>query len=493
MKERIRKKIVKFICQPLMAFKNEFERGEEIFAHLFYDRTNDRSQLRSSLELSRSMTIVGNPGEGKTCLMHYMFIQMKNDEKIFPIILDYRYCSPRKKETLIIKFVENIKKYFKDIGCPLHVISEETTTSNYDTHHRLIMDHLRKIKMDQIQRTKKVAIFLDDLDYYEGDYLSLLREYFLPFALNPKTVLVLSGRKPLINSISEDHELRHAFNLNPRKIFLVRVDLKTLFESRLSAILPEKEEKTLFKLFNAFKNPSEINRMLRSETLKYITGEAVSDNSDGNAPEEMREDDLHIKFGFNDMFWTHLGDVTGRNLRQIEEMLPELCYFHWINSGKDIDFNTNFTSAYILAMYKEPNYLLDLVSIKTTNKKLKLNGNSIYENVLEYFYSNSIVNDAFYLAMAELGIHKAEADEAIKILSHAPYALFDPEYVYFDNSVFRQYKLNRKGKFYLDYILTNQLYYEKLTERFALTHDDAGGLPGNNRVTRSSRNYLNSR
>lgn len=485
MANKIRKYIVKFVCQSLITFKDNFERGEEIFQHLFYNRTNDRNQLKSSLELSKSMTIVGNPGEGKTCLMHYMFIQTRSEDKFFPIILDYRYCVPRKKETFIIIFVEQMKRYFNAIDHPLHAISEQTTSNNLDTHHRLVMDHLRKIKIEQIQKTKKVIIFLDDLDYYEGDYISLLREYFLPFALNPKTVLILSGRKPLINSISEDNELRHAFNLNPRKIFLVRVDLQTLFESRLSAIFPEKEEKTYFKLFNAFRIPDEISNILRKAALNYLRREVAID--------DVHEDSLKIVFGFNDVFWTHLADVTGRNLRQIESILPDICNFHWTHSQDELNFNTDFASSYILSMYRDNLYLLDLVSIKTNSERKKWNGNSVYQIVLEYFYSNSVVDTSFYETIQNFGIGPEQADEAIRVLSHAPYALFDPEYVYYDDQVFKQYKLNRKGKFYLDYILVNPLYYEKLTDRYRQRHEDFGELPTDSIMNRSNRSLRNPR
>jgi hypothetical protein len=428
------------------------------------------------------MTIVGNPGEGKTSLMHYLFIQTQEEDKLFPIMLDYRLCAPRKKETLIINFVKEMKRYLKHIKRPLHQISEETHSHNYDTHHRIIMDHLRQTKMEHYNKSKKMVIFLDDLDYYEGDYLSLLKEYFLPFALNPKTVLIFSGRKPLLNTISEDNELRHAFNLNPRKIHLVRVDLKTLFQHRLSSLFPEKDEKTIFKLLNAFRKPIDISRILRAEALKYLEREAGA--------KDLQEDSLKIVFGFNNLFWTHLGDVTGRNFRQIEVTLPELCDFHWSRNGATFNFNTDFPSSYISSLYNEPNYLLDLVSLKTKNKKSKLNGNSIYQIILEYLYSDTLIDSTFYQNMNNFGIKQDEANETIRRLSQAPYALIDPDYVYDDQQIFRQYKINRKGKFYLDYIIENPLYYEKLFERYKSREYDFRDASGIKEITRSARRII---
>ena len=477
MKKILSKLLIKFICQPLLRFKDEYEMGEQLFSHLFYDRTNDRAQMSSTMELGKSMTIVGNPGEGKTCLMHYMFINTKYHKNFYPIILDYRYCAPRKKETLIINFVKGMKEYFREIGLPLHQIAQETTTKNYENHYTIIQNNMKNLKSDKIYKTKRPIIFLDDLDYYEHDYISLLRQYFLPFALNRKTVLILSGRKPLIHSLSEDNELRHAFNLRPRKLFLVRVDLKTLFEFKLSCLYDEKE-RTLFRLLNAFKQPKNISKILRREALIYLKKE-------GNFDDNPSEDILNLVFGFNDLFWTHLGDVTGRNLRQIEESLPDMFYFQLENENNEINFNSDFASSYILTNYKEPNYLLDLVSLKTNNKIKKLRGNSILQIVLEYFNSQSMVDDQFFDTMSTFGIENKQANEALKKISDAPYSLIDPDFIYNDDTIFKDYKINRKGKFYLDYILNNELYYVKLTERMKYNFPNF-----NSEVTKSNRRLL---
>lgn len=478
----VRKKIIKFISQPLLTFRDSYDRGEEIFQHLFYNRTNDRNQLKASMELSKSMTIVGNPGEGKTCLMHFMFLQTKNENKFFPIILDYRNCAPRKKETLIIKFVEQFKPYFVEIGHELKQIAEKTNYDNYDLHHSVIMDCLRKISNQELEDKKKAVIFLDDLDYYENDYISLLKEYFLPFALNAKTVLILSGRKPLINSLSEDDELRHAFSLNPRRIFLVRVDLKTLFEARLSSLYPESAGKTYFTLFNAFKNPEQIGSLLRQEAMKYLKRELKNEN--------VSTDVLHFLFGFNDIFWTHLGDVTGRNIRQIEETLPDMYEFHSKNAMNEINFSSDFASSYIISMVHEPNYLLDLISIKTTGASTKTKGNSLYQLVLEYLYAYNIIDSSFYAKMDGFGIKPDQADAVIKKLSLSPYALFDPEYVYTENETLRQYKINRKGKFYLDHIINNKFYYDTLTERYKKRNSDLPDGISSTTVTPSARSLI---
>lgn len=470
----IRKSVVKFICQSLMSFKDEFANGEMIFEHLFYNRTNDKEQLRSAMDNNKTLTLVGNPGEGKTCLMHHMFIATKKEDKFFPIILDYKYCTPRKEETLIIKFIEQMKNYFKIIHQPINKIAETTSNDNYDRHHRAIMDHLRQLPIEYIEESKKVVIFLDDLDYLEGNYINLLKTYFLPFALNPKTIIILSGRKPLINTISADHELNHAFNLNPKKIFLMRVSLKTLFESRISSLYSAKKGNTIFRWLNSFgeraKESDIINKLLRREVVTYLKQEYQDD--------DISEDQLDVSFGFDDNFWTSLGDVTGRNLRQIEQILPDVCGYQWNNVKNGIDYNNNFPTSFILSMYEDQNVLLDLVSTKTSNKRKKYDGNSIMQIVLEYFYEYNLINDRFYEIMNDYGISDNEANATVNKISQAPFALIDPEFIYTEGQIFRQYKINRKGKFYLDYILKDDNYYDKLSLRVTY------------KVTRSNRTLL---
>ena len=221
---RVKETIVKYLSQSLLVFK-QYTYGDEIFQELFYDRTDAKNKIFSALSTGENMTVIGNPGEGKTCLMHYMFIQAGRSDKIYPIIIDYRSIRPRDIYGVVAEFVTQMTGYFKEIGFPINELEELTTEANYKTHFRMVSEHLKSIKLVDIQNTKKLAIFLDDFDYFEPDYVSVLKEYFVSYSASDKAVVILSGRKPLMNTIAQDDELRQAFQMDPREIHLVRVDL----------------------------------------------------------------------------------------------------------------------------------------------------------------------------------------------------------------------------------------------------------------------------
>jgi DNA replication protein DnaC len=103
--------IVKYLCQSLLTFK-QYTYGDQIFQELFYDRTDAKNKVLSALSTGENMTVIGNPGEGKTCLMHYMFIEAAKSDDIYPIILDYRAIAPRDIYGIVAEFVSGITQYF---------------------------------------------------------------------------------------------------------------------------------------------------------------------------------------------------------------------------------------------------------------------------------------------------------------------------------------------------------------------------------------------
>ena len=126
-----------------------------------------------------------------------------------------------------------MKNYFIEIKAPINTISEKTTQENYQIHFNLISEHFDNIDFDHILGTKRLAIFLDDLDYMDSTYINILKEYFVSYSRNDRSTVILSGRKPLINSICADDELRQAYKIRVKPIYLGNIDLKLILPINL--------------------------------------------------------------------------------------------------------------------------------------------------------------------------------------------------------------------------------------------------------------------
>ena len=228
--------------------------------------------------------------------------------------------------------------------------------------------------------------------------------------------------------------------------------------SRLNSIYSESTEFERFDKTIIFKTKKKIVKLLR----KYAICEGLIEEK-ADVTYESNDNAFKIDLGFNDLFYNYLYEITGKNLRSIEEILPTIYTYQNKYRHSETNFNTDFCDSFIKCV-RRPNYLLDLVSEKSKNKKKQFNGNSIMQIVLEYFYENEIKDAGFYQTVNDFGITNEEADCALTLLSTCPFSLLDPEYIYAEGSitVHERYKINRKGRMYIINIINRKSYYERL-------------------------------
>lgn len=434
--------------------KDGYDNGEELYQYFFYNRKHDKDTIENAVKstnqanntIGLNITIVGNPGQGKTCLMHSIFLDLKSQSDIYPIILDYRAATPKSAEGLLTEFVQKMRDYYKSIDRTMTTLTEKTCINNAEDHLSQVTIYLQNLRKSDL--TKKLIIFLDDLDYAEDDYVKILKTYFLNYASSDKCSVILTARKPLINSLSSDDELRQCYKIQPRTIELTEVDLQSLIYCRLKSIIDLSEKETyLSKLTTLFRKPTLDDFLLK--LYKKV---------DKDSPDKIPG------LPFAPDFYVNLNDLTFGNLRDVEELMPIFCEYEL--SNKSPRFNDNFMQAFIANTFDKKHILLDLVSEKTFNKKRHLNGNSIYQIVLEYFYFQDIVNEMFYETMGNYGINDITADNTIKALTNAPFALIEPEYIYSlrNPNIYRRYLINNKGRKYVTGILRDDYYYNKTNQ-----------------------------
>jgi len=464
--------IAQYLMKPLDFFRAEKGIGDDLFQYLFYNREKGRKSIKACIDSMTNLTLLGNPGQGKSSLIHNMFLSLKKEDKnVFPIILDWRQIQPKEVEALLADFVEKMGEYFKEIGHPNNLITEHTTVYNSTEHMRLVSQHLQTLKTTVLK--KKLVVFLDDLDYSGELYFDILRKHFLNYTVSDKAVVVLSCRQPLYNNISEDDQIRQCYRLQAQIIELNDVDLESLITFRIRSVAKKTREKAFQTKLTGFNRSDKLDSFI----LKNLKTGGLTD------------EDLSAQntLPFNSNFYIKLYQICNGNLRDIESLIP--IFLDYEKRDTKPSFNDNFIQAYINAIYNfaekkssaailnfQPNtYLLDLTSQKTQNNKKKLNGNSILQNVLEYFLFNELKNQYFFDTMAQYGISEDQAESALRSLIETPYNLLDPDFIYSINNhhqIDQRYLLNNKGKIYLFEILTTNYYFERMTQYLKLKNLD---------------------
>lgn len=479
-KTAMRNRVVEHLFKSLFYYKDHIaEYGNDIFSLLFYNRDETQDQIKSSFKRMKNAIIIGNPGEGKSTLMHHMFLKSKKVEEFYSIIIDEERIFPKSEDEscIVIYFINELIKFYKIIGieCKIEGI---TNTSNYKDHYQIVARHfIEEVTFDKMKIKKKLIVFIDDFDYLEEKAIRLIRQYFLTFfsasrGPGSKCCVIISGRKLLANTLlKRDRELRVIVRSEPREIHLNRLSIKCFVEVRLKSLFDHSHnvkssisDKFKFILINKLINIFKLNDNQRTNAKNIAEAKEHVLNFVKEA----------IKFDFSEDFYINLGDVTGRNLRDIESMLP-LIYKYNLKykrncrkrNRKDIlfDFDDTFCDAYIDFYQRyapeRSEWLVDILSHRITIGKQKNYKNSILQIILEYFYHVNLKDDHFFYVMSQYGIKKDVAEKALNTLSKTPYTLLDPEEIYQNSSEILEnkiYKINRKGRFYIDNFVNNEIY-----------------------------------
>ncbi len=440
--------------QPLLKLRKHFEKdGDEIFQYFYFTRNGIEDRFEGAINENSNITVVGKPGQGKTCLIHYIFIELEKKKEIFPIIVDFRELG-NDIHRILIEFIENIKKYFELIKFPCNQVTEMANYANCFDQMHLVAKHLENIRKSNLNPT--LVIFLDDLDYSPDLYLDVLKKHFISYAASDKAVVVLSVRQVLHNEIISDEELRHRYYIMPKEIKLTDGNLQLIIQKRFISVLKNKK-------YTSASFISRFRKAFTEDTLDDILIEFAKKNDFD--PSSFNDENIP-DLPFDNDFYGYLSDIMYFNLRTIEQILP--LFIKRELSGKKPSFNENFYDAFIEETADLPLVLLDLISEKTFNNKRNKNGNSIYQNVLEYFHFFENKSNHFYKTMDSLGISREDADKALHNLTLEPHSLIEPKFVYNKDShkdIYEHYFITEKGTKYVFNILRNNLYFKlkKLT------------------------------
>ena len=94
--------------------------------------------------------------------------------------------------------------------------------------------------------TRHLLIILDDFDYAESDWFTLL-DYFLPFAASDRASVVFTVRPPLLAAIEDyDDRFTHYYVRNCKRITLPPLEAGRVISTRLALMLASKADGTLY-------------------------------------------------------------------------------------------------------------------------------------------------------------------------------------------------------------------------------------------------------
>jgi hypothetical protein len=469
--------ILEQLFVSVLAMKDDTDLGPAVFQDLVHDRYGNRSQVLNAIKNNEDVALIGGPGQGKTTLMHFLFMLTSADRSLFPIILDFRRAQPRDQFGLMREFSLRMQEYFRAIGRPAVSINDEPTPANYDIHYALLSTHLDSVPLQHITATKRLVLFLDDLDYMDEQYIAFLKKYFLSYTISEKAMVVMSGRRPLFNALSDDDELYHAFRMRPFPVELQPIDLQAFIHARLGSICCSRsfpigpEKMTTVK-----RRPTTVTALRKAVALRLASWIPLS----GVVPTEQ---DYEVDLGFPLDFFTSLAEATGRNLATVERLLPGLWKYERRHPNRKPSFAEDFIAALLECVGKDETEVHDLVYWKSDGAKKKHCGNAVLQIVLEYFALHETADERFFRRMEEFGISNEMSRDAISRLSGGKMGLIEPDGVYTGANRVRiqRYLITEKGRFYARRLLRRDEYYQALGHRKGADHPPA---------ERSKRSFL---
>ena len=426
----------------------------EVFDKLYYNRADEcarfESILHTSAKFGNNILVIGDAGVGKTNFIYKIIKDdgVHNDNNTYPIILDYLRQTPANFQTCMISFIENMLKYFNDIGKPVND-PHKNSKENIDCNLGNLCDHLNELPSHN--RNKHLVIFVDDLDYADDDWFKILN-HLKEFADSIRATVVLTARPPLVNDIFHlDDRFAQIYARNGQRIDLRPLHAGSILPSRIAPVLIENEQNPFHRyikpLFNREKNT--IYKICRALEI--------------NSVEEIERFYYPFTKGFDDF----LNRLTNGNNREIFAIATEFI-LHLVKNREDfkeipeMGVNRMYISHETIfkVLYEQEDSSYKFVSL---NKYMK-RGNFLLVNVLEAVARHGIINDEVLTTLSKLGHKPDEVDFALKYLSDKSKRFIYPRRIMPEKQLFRlqkwpEYEITKKGELYREII--NWSIYKK--------------------------------
>ncbi|MCB1864703.1 MAG: ATP-binding protein [Chromatiales bacterium] len=245
------------------------ELDKDVFAELFYGRSNETDQFCESLDVfcktGRNYLIVGEAGIGKSSFLYKIFLNENHElhKYVYPIFIDFRKGSVS-RDAALINFIDKIDGYFSAVKFPLNTMEKPKEAGTIDYNLIKISEHFGEY--DANENHKCLLLLVDDLDYADDFWLEFLLAIHNLVA-SPKISFVLSVRPLLEYKIrTENDVLYRDIVRNTKRIDLGPLAIRKILYKRLAPLIKESAEAPFHTYIKRlFRRDSAICRILRKQ------------------------------------------------------------------------------------------------------------------------------------------------------------------------------------------------------------------------------------
>ncbi|HUQ21182.1 MAG TPA: ATP-binding protein [Gemmatimonadaceae bacterium] len=421
-----------------------FSTNPELFHDTFFNRGHETHRFRALVEASdrdRTLIITGNAGVGKTSFV-YRIAYAPNPEagtKILPILADYKAAVPQNTEGCLVGFVRNAIEEFAKAGHPIHGL-RDNTFEGVSHNIRVIHGHIAAVS--QTPSFPRVLVFLDDFDYAEDTWYTLL-DYFLPFVQCAYCTVALTMRPRLYAALQTyDERLRFYFGRNVAEIKLHPMPAREVLASRLAPILLERQSQSvLVSIINNFKTHGPLKTIISKLGLKQF------------------EDLQRIDFPFTEKHNDFMQRITNGNLREIMAIAIDSLLYILKNGGSLESREEGGITRKVIGREGTLKLFYDnqesRYKISNINSNRSHSGNSLLYNVLEALKINPEVNERLFGLLKPFGHTEKEVRWAIEHLADRAQRLIELRWILPQSRVrvilrADEYEVTEKGNYYLD-------------------------------------------
>jgi len=451
------------------------QKDKNLFLSLYYNRTADFEKVNGMLKNIKNrgdnILITGDAGKGKSNFMYRIFFdeELIENYSLYPVIVDYGETN--KINICLTSFIEQVDKYFKELGIPVNNL-KSNTDEHISQNFNILQKHLVNHKNTELK--KYLLIFLDDLDYVEEELFELL-EYFLPFASSQRVSIVLSARPPLLEAIrSYDGRFATYFTRSVQRIKLDDLVTSKILSRRLAPILVEQVTHPIKHLIKKlFEGTSRYRKLLNLYGIENL--------------EQLEKFDLPFTHLYNNF----MTSITNGNIREIFNIAHDSLIFILDNYNElqtTIEMVDNepqekkvITQEQILQLFSDgtfetkKGYLQTYKIININEHKSKM-GNSLIYNILESIRKHQHLNEDLFDDLLKLGHSKEKVLREVEILSNKTQRMLLPKKILPAKmeekaSLYKSYEVSVKGNYYLseiadwpEYIKRFGNYGNKLSE-----------------------------
>jgi nucleoside-triphosphatase THEP1 len=435
---------------------------EEAFIKLYYEgeRAHKIELLKEKIPVYKNIganyLISGIAGVGKTTFIERILSE-KNFFKNAGVYFAYVKSDKKSKDSYLIRFIEELKKYFDVIGNPFRGTNNLDNSNGISNAINDIARHL-----DSVETPKYMPlVFIDDLDYVENEWKEIISE-INHFIFSTKIGICITMRPRLFAQLSNSDDRTTRNFDDSRSITLMPIPIRELVYSKIFLILKEYEtyktspiKETIKKLINYIKHWDRADNTL----LKVLQSHGVEN-----------VENLHkINYPFNSAFEEFMQKATGNNLRRMFLIIRKSITFilnggvleedttgHWKlrkDSIRDLFFNVE---------NPEIEYKVLNIHFERSDKT----GKSICYYILKIMSNNALKNafdiedEKFISAISDAvggGITNKNIVLLIQKLSERNYALID---LVKNTGTKEKYEISEKGRYYLNELSKWQEYKE---------------------------------